>query len=123
MSMPAEMPAERPIAGIAGEPGGEEVAAAIRIVALVADVRDTMRAMRVLPVEHHGSFDLRSRLRDTAILAITDVTLTLHNLAFVTYADFAHGTDTAPGLALSFDDTSIDSWFALRPLFQTSYLA
>lgn len=39
-------------------------------------------------------------------------------LAFVTYADFAHGTDTAPGLALSFDDTYVDSWFALRPLFQ-----
>src|SRR5256885_856382 len=61
-----------PIAGIAGKPGGEEVAAAIRIVALVADVRDTMRAMRVLPVEHHGSFDLRSRLRDTAVLAERD---------------------------------------------------
>jgi peptidoglycan/xylan/chitin deacetylase (PgdA/CDA1 family) len=38
-------------------------------------------------------------------------------LAFVTYADFAHGTEVMPGLALSFDDTSIDAWFALRPLF------
>jgi len=40
------------------------------------------------------------------------------NLAFVTYADFARGTDVAPGLALSFDDTFVDAWFALRPLFQ-----
>jgi len=40
------------------------------------------------------------------------------HLAFVTYADFAHGTDTAPGLALSFDDTFVDAWFALRPLLQ-----
>jgi peptidoglycan/xylan/chitin deacetylase (PgdA/CDA1 family) len=39
-------------------------------------------------------------------------------LAFFTYADFAHGRDAAPGLALSFDDTSIDAWFALRPLLQ-----
>ena len=39
-------------------------------------------------------------------------------LAYVTYADFAHGTETMPGLALSFDDTAIDAWFALRPLFQ-----
>lgn len=39
-------------------------------------------------------------------------------LAFVTYSDFARGTDTAPGLALSFDDTAIDAWFALRPMLQ-----
>ena len=39
-------------------------------------------------------------------------------LAFVTYADFAHHTDTAPGIALSFDDTFVDAWVALRPLFQ-----
>jgi hypothetical protein len=38
-------------------------------------------------------------------------------LAFVTYADFAHGRDVAPGLALSFDDTYVESWLALRPLF------
>lgn len=39
-------------------------------------------------------------------------------LAFVTYADFARGSDAAPGLALSFDDTAIDAWFALRETFQ-----
>jgi hypothetical protein len=39
-------------------------------------------------------------------------------LAFVTYGDFAHKTDVAPGLALSFDDTFVDHWVALRPMFQ-----
>ncbi|HEX2690442.1 MAG TPA: polysaccharide deacetylase family protein [Kofleriaceae bacterium] len=38
-------------------------------------------------------------------------------LQFFTYADFAHGRDVLPGLALSFDDTSVDAWVALRPLF------
>jgi hypothetical protein len=38
-------------------------------------------------------------------------------LGFVTYADYALGTDVAPGVALSFDDTSVDAWFALRDLF------
>jgi hypothetical protein len=40
------------------------------------------------------------------------------HLAFVTYADLARGDNAAPGLALSFDDTSVDAWVALRPLFQ-----
>jgi peptidoglycan/xylan/chitin deacetylase (PgdA/CDA1 family) len=39
-------------------------------------------------------------------------------LAFVTYADFARGAHVAPGLALSFDDTAVDAWLALRPLLQ-----
>jgi peptidoglycan/xylan/chitin deacetylase (PgdA/CDA1 family) len=39
-------------------------------------------------------------------------------LAFVTYSDFASGGGTGPALALSFDDTSVDAWVALRPLFQ-----
>jgi len=39
-------------------------------------------------------------------------------LAFVTYADFAAGVGTGPGLALSFDDTSVDAWYAMRPQFQ-----
>ena len=39
-------------------------------------------------------------------------------LAFVTYADFAHDREQPAGVALSFDDTSIDAWFALRPLLQ-----
>jgi hypothetical protein len=38
-------------------------------------------------------------------------------LAFYTYSDFVHDRPIAGGLALSFDDTSIDAWFALRPLF------
>jgi hypothetical protein len=39
-------------------------------------------------------------------------------LGLVTYADFAHGQGTAPGLALSFDDTFIEDWLAMRPLLQ-----
>ena len=37
-------------------------------------------------------------------------------LAFVTYADFARGA-AGPGLALSFDDTSVAAWVAQLPLF------
>ncbi len=39
-------------------------------------------------------------------------------LAFVTYADFAHGAGTGPGLALSFDDSAVSEWFELRPAFE-----
>ncbi len=39
-------------------------------------------------------------------------------LAFVTYADFAAGTEQYPGLALSFDDSGVPTWTAARPLFQ-----
>jgi hypothetical protein len=39
-------------------------------------------------------------------------------LAFFTYSDFVHDRPVVPGLALSFDDTSIDAWFALRPMLQ-----
>jgi hypothetical protein len=38
-------------------------------------------------------------------------------LAFIQYRDFAAGTAHGPGLALSFDDTSIDDWVATLPLF------
>ena len=38
-------------------------------------------------------------------------------LAFVQYRDFANGTAHGPGLALSFDDTSITAWFDTMPLF------
>ncbi len=41
-------------------------------------------------------------------------------LPFVTYADFAAGVGTGPGLALSFDDTSVDAWHAMRPQFQAA---
>src|SRR5262249_25650766 len=36
--------------------------------------------------------------------------------AFFTYSDFVHDRPVVPGVALSFDDTSVDAWFALRPL-------
>src|SRR5262249_51915261 len=36
----------------------------------------------------------------------------------VTYSDFAAGSFAAPGLALSFDDTSVDAWVEQIPLFQ-----
>jgi peptidoglycan/xylan/chitin deacetylase (PgdA/CDA1 family) len=40
-------------------------------------------------------------------------------LDFITYADFADPQQTPRGgLALSFDDTSVDAWFAQRALFQ-----
>ncbi len=37
-------------------------------------------------------------------------------LPFVTYADFADGNVSGPGLALSFDDTSIQTWHDLLPM-------
>ena len=39
-------------------------------------------------------------------------------LAFVTYRDFALGTASFPGLALSFDDASVNLWFEIRDLFR-----
>lgn len=41
-------------------------------------------------------------------------------MAFDTYADFAHGTEARPGVALAFDDTSIIEWSELRPRFQAA---
>jgi peptidoglycan/xylan/chitin deacetylase (PgdA/CDA1 family) len=38
-------------------------------------------------------------------------------LAFFTYSDFVHDRPVVGGVALSFDDTSVDAWFALRPMF------
>ncbi|MBA3461297.1 MAG: polysaccharide deacetylase family protein [Deltaproteobacteria bacterium] len=38
-------------------------------------------------------------------------------LAPVTYADFANGEARAPGLALSFDDSSVRAWSDTLPLF------
>ncbi|MEO8703799.1 MAG: polysaccharide deacetylase family protein [Kofleriaceae bacterium] len=38
-------------------------------------------------------------------------------LAYVTYADFAAGGGTGPGIALSFDDSGINNWTDARPLF------
>ena len=38
-------------------------------------------------------------------------------LPFVTYADFATGAAHGPGIALSLDDSGVDSWLAARALF------
>jgi hypothetical protein len=43
---------------------------------------------------------------------------TARGLGFVTYGDFARGNTAAPGLALSFDDTFVDAWVGLVPLFE-----
>lgn len=37
-------------------------------------------------------------------------------LAFNTYTDFAAGTWQSPGIALSFDDTSIQAWLDMQPV-------
>lgn len=38
-------------------------------------------------------------------------------LPFITYRDFGAGGGLGPGLALSFDDSSVASWISARPLF------
>jgi len=38
-------------------------------------------------------------------------------LAFVTYADFANHTEKYPGIALSFDDSFVDAWARMQPMF------
>lgn len=38
-------------------------------------------------------------------------------LTFFTYADFAAGTAVGPGIALSFDDSDVESWLEAQPLF------
>ena len=40
-------------------------------------------------------------------------------LRFVTYADLIDGPDVGGGLALSFDDSNVESWFSMRDVFQT----
>jgi peptidoglycan/xylan/chitin deacetylase (PgdA/CDA1 family) len=37
-------------------------------------------------------------------------------MPYLTYADLAAGGEPRTGLALAFDDNSIDQWFTLRPL-------
>jgi hypothetical protein len=57
--MPAQMAVEKSIARIAGEPGGQVGACRVPLAALVADMREPVRAMRVVRVLHHRSLDLR----------------------------------------------------------------
>jgi hypothetical protein len=39
-------------------------------------------------------------------------------LRFYTYRDFVTGVPIEAGIALAFDDSDVEGWFALRPLFQ-----
>jgi peptidoglycan/xylan/chitin deacetylase (PgdA/CDA1 family) len=50
-----------------------------------------------------------------AVLALAQA----DHLAYVTYAELAAGATPGPSIALSFDDSAIDSWTAARPLFAT----
>ena len=57
--MPAQMAVEKSVARIGGEPGGQVGAGRVRLAALVADMREAVRAMRVVRVRRHRSLDLR----------------------------------------------------------------
>ena len=57
--MPAQMAMEKPIARIGGEPGGQVGAGRVRLAALVTNMREPVRAMRVVRVRRHRSLDLR----------------------------------------------------------------
>ncbi len=56
--------------------------------------------------------------RTAAVSLIEHVVAGAHDrhLPFFTYADFADGKVSGPGLALSFDDTSIRAWHDLLPM-------
>lgn len=62
---------------------------------------------------HHPGQTVPIARIEHVLAAATD-----RGLAFVTYDDFARSSEATAGLALSFDDTSIDAWYSLRPLFQ-----
>src|SRR5215510_13653971 len=62
------MPIEKPVARICGEPRREKGAGRVRVAALVADMGETMRAMRVVRVCRHRLLDLRSASRELPIL-------------------------------------------------------
>jgi peptidoglycan/xylan/chitin deacetylase (PgdA/CDA1 family) len=58
-----------------------------------------------------------------ASVAVADIEHVLagaqqRGLASFTYADFAHGRPVEAGLALSFDDSSVEAWYGLRAMFQ-----
>src|SRR5690348_5426685 len=67
--MPAQVSVKGALARIGGEPRGEELAAVVRSVALVAHVRHRVRAVRVSAVELDRPLDLLPRLPDTAVFA------------------------------------------------------
>ena len=61
---------------------------------------------------HHPGVSLSLAVLEHVLAGARD-----RGLAFVTYRDFAQSGGLGPGLALSFDDTSVDAWYATRPLF------
>ena len=66
--MPAQMTVEKSIARIGGEPGGQIGARRLRFAALVADMGEPVRAMRVVRVQRHRPLDLRPGRRELSIL-------------------------------------------------------
>src|SRR6201989_3242975 len=57
--MPAEMAVEEAVSRISREPLMKERAAFLELAALVADVREAMRAMRIVEARGQGLLDLR----------------------------------------------------------------
>src|SRR5215472_11546295 len=66
--MPAQLAVEKAFAGISREPRGEIIAGRFRLAALVANMGEAMRAMRVVGVGRNRSFDLWPGRRELPIL-------------------------------------------------------
>ncbi len=66
--MPAQMAIEKALARIGGEPRGQEGAGRVRLTALVTNMGEAMRAMRIVRVRRHGLLDLRPGRRELTIL-------------------------------------------------------
>ena len=66
--MPIQMAVEKSLARIGGEPGRQETAGRGRLAFLVADVRERVRAMRVVRIEGNRSLDLHAGRRVLAVL-------------------------------------------------------
>ena len=65
--MPAQMTIEKADARIGREPRGQIGARRLRFAALVADMDEAVRAVRVLLVHRHGSLDLRAGRRELSV--------------------------------------------------------
>ena len=66
--MPAKMAMEKPFARIGGEPGRQIGAGRVCLAALVTNMREPVRTMRVVRVYGHGALDFRARRRELPIL-------------------------------------------------------
>ena len=66
--MPAEMAMEKAVARIRGEPRGEKTAGCFQLAALVTNMGEAMRPMRVVRVRGNRSLDDRPGRRKLAIL-------------------------------------------------------